>query len=194
MLVQNGSYLAAILLVFCLRSMKNDILGIASTGISGQHSRAVPSNRFIASKHEPVTTMPTTPASEVQFISEVRSGLLPAEAQRQVRDLATRLELTVAEIATVLATPERTFARRMSAKAAPGGPPLTKVQSERLLFLTRLAAHGLAVFEDQGKFNRWLRRPLALLQNQAPLQLLDTATGFRLIDQLLGRIEYGVYS
>lgn len=194
MLTQNGSYLAAILLVFCLRRMKNNVLGVASTGISGQHARAVPSNRFIASVHEPVATMPTTPASEVQFISEVRSGLLPAEAQRQVRDLAARLELTVAETAVVLATPERTFARRMSAKPAPSVPPLTKVQSERLLFLTRLAAHGLAVFEDQGKFNRWLRRPLALLQNQTPLQLLDTATGFRLIDQLLGRIEYGVYS
>ena len=174
--------------------MKNNILGAAATGISGQHSQAGPSSRFIALRDEPVAAMPTTPAAEVQFISEVRSGLLPAEAQRQVRALATRLELTVAETAVVLATPERTFARRMSAKPAPGGPPLTKVQSERLLFLTRLAAHGLAVFEDQGKFNRWLRRPLALLQNQAPLQLLDTATGFRLIDQLLGRIEFGVYS
>jgi len=102
--------------------------------------------------------------------------------------------LTVGEMALVLATPERTFARRLGAKPAEKAIPLTKVQSERLLLLNAVAAHGLAVFEDQGKFNRWLRRPLTMLQDQSPLQLLDTATGFRLIDQLLGRIEYGVYS
>jgi putative toxin-antitoxin system antitoxin component (TIGR02293 family) len=57
-----------------------------------------------------------------------------------------------------------------------------------------LDKHGVEVFEDQGKFNRWLRRPLPLLQQQSPLQLLDTVTGFRVVDQLLGRIAYGVYS
>ena len=91
----------------------------------------------------------------------------------------------------ILATAERTFARQLSADKALA---LTKAQAERLLLLQLLAAHGLDVFEDQGKFNRWLRRPLAVLQQQSPLQLLDTVTGFRVVDQLLGRIEYGVYS
>lgn len=70
---------------------------------------------------------------------------------------------------------------------------LNKVDSERLL-LKAPAAHGLRVFEDQGKFNRWLRRPLEILEGQSPLQLLDTATGFQVVDQLPGRIEDGVYS
>ena len=94
-------------------------------------------------------------------------------------------------MAAVLATSERTFARQLGAEQP---TPLTKAQAERLLLLQLLAKHGLAVFEDQGKFNRWLRRPLPLLQHESPLQLLDTVTGFRLIDQLVGRMEYGVYS
>ena len=64
----------------------------------------------------------------------------------------------------------------------------------RELLLQQLAEHGVDVFEDQGKFNRWLRRPLPLLANQSPLDLLDTASGFQVVDELLGRIEYGVYS
>ena len=162
--------------------------------MSSQHVNAAPNNRFVTTAQQPSTTVPNTPAAEVQFISEVRSGLLPDEAQRQVRELAIRMGLTVPEMAGVLATPGRAFARRQGVKSGDKASPLTKVQSERLLLLARVAAHGLAVFEDQGKFNRWLRRPLEMLQNQSPLQLLDTATGFRLVDQLLGRIEYGVYS
>ena len=76
----------------------------------------------------------------------------------------------------------------------PNSDELTKAESERLLLLQHLVAHGVDVFEDQGKFNRWLRRPLPLLDGQSPLQLLDTASGFQVVDELLGRIEYGVYS
>jgi putative toxin-antitoxin system antitoxin component (TIGR02293 family) len=174
--------------------MKNTVLGTTPTEvIGGQHSAAQPSNRFIATVREVNTSIPDSPSSEVKFISQVRSGLLPAEAQHQMRELAAKLNLTVREIAIILATPERSYARRL-VKAGDGIPPLTKVQAERLLLLQAVAAHGLAVFEDQGKFNRWLRRPLKLLQDQSPLQLLDTVTGFRLIDQVLGRMEYGVYS
>ena len=171
--------------------MKSLVTGSSVAPVGGGQQ---PSNHFVAIVTLPPLAIPDTPASEVQFISQVRAGLLPAAAQQQIRDLAARLDFTVGEMALVLATAERTFVRRLGAKPAEKALPLTKVQSERLLLLNAVAAHGLAVFEDQGKFNRWLRRPLTMLQDQSPIQLLDTATGFRLIDQLLGRIEYGVYS
>lgn len=175
--------------------MENTVSGMSSADVmGGQHnSNAQPSNRFIAAVRETGPSIPNSPSSEVQFISQVRSGLLPAEAQRQMRELATMLSLTVKEIATILATPERSYARHL-VKAGDAIPPLTTVQAERLLLLRAVASHGLSVFEDQGKFNRWLRRPLKLLQDQSPLQLLDTVTGFRLVDQVLGRMEQGVYS
>jgi putative toxin-antitoxin system antitoxin component (TIGR02293 family) len=107
----------------------------------------------------------------------------------EVRHVSRPLELTVRELAPILDTTERTLARRLE-----GAGELGKSESERLLLLRQLAAHGVDVFEDQGKFNRWLRRPLSLLGNQSPLDLLDTASGFQVVDELLGRIEYGVYS
>jgi putative toxin-antitoxin system antitoxin component (TIGR02293 family) len=119
-----------------------------------------------------------------ELIAQSRSGVTHAE----VRKLASLLELTIRELAILLSMNERTMARRLVSGS------LNKVESERLLLLKALAAHGLRVFEDQGKFNRWLRRPLEILEGQSPLQLLDTATGFQVVDQILGRIEYGVYS
>ncbi|GAB3806530.1 hypothetical protein GCM10028819_42060 [Spirosoma humi] len=119
-----------------------------------------------------------------ELIAQSRSGVAHAE----VRQLASLLELTIRELAILLSMNERTMARRLVSGS------LNKVESERLLLLKALAAHGLRVFEDQGKFNRWLRRPLEILESQSPLQLLDTATGFQVVDQILGRIEYGVYS
>ncbi|WP_375417684.1 antitoxin Xre/MbcA/ParS toxin-binding domain-containing protein [uncultured Hymenobacter sp.] len=119
------------------------------------------------------------------LIGRARAGL----ATTEVREISQQLELTVRELAPILDTTERTLARRLESEGE-----LSKSESERLLLLRQLTEHGVDVFEDQGKFNRWLRRPLPLLGNQSPLELLDTASGFQLVDELLGRIEYGVYS
>lgn len=119
------------------------------------------------------------------LIGRARAGM----AKTEVRNVSRQLELTVRELAPILDTTERTLARRLE-----GAGELGKSESERLLLLQQLAEHGVDVFEDQGKFNRWLRRPLALLEGQSPLELLDTASGFQVVDELLGRIEYGVYS
>ena len=66
---------------------------------------------------------------------------------------------------------------------------------ERFLLLQNLAAHGLLVFDGQpDAFADWLRSPLRELKSQPPLQLLTSISGFGLIDDVLTRIEYGVYS
>lgn len=119
------------------------------------------------------------------LIDRARTGLPTS----QLRAIGVRLALPVRELAPLLATTERTLARRLDQAGE-----LNKMESERLLLLQRLMEHGVDVFEDQDKFNRWLRRPLSLLGGQSPLELLDTASGFQVVDELLSRIEYGVYS
>ena len=122
--------------------------------------------------------------SDLDLIALSKTGL----ASRETAALAQRLELSGKEIARLLTLSPRTFHRRKPDDI------LDQVASERLLMLTRLADHGFAVFEEQGKFNRWLRRPLRILVNQAPLAILDTSQGIKMVDTLLGRIDYGVYS
>ncbi|RZK97497.1 MAG: DUF2384 domain-containing protein [Hymenobacter sp.] len=169
--------------------------GGTSASIGG-YTGPQPDNRITATPaiRDTITSVPVATAGGVRFVEQVRTGWPLEAGQQQVRQLAAKLDVTLHEMAMVLATAERTFARQLSAKPSEKTLVFTKAQAERLLLLQLLDNHGVEVFEDQGKFNRWLRRPLPLLQQQSPLQLLDTVTGFRVVDQLLGRIAYGVYS
>ena len=128
--------------------------------------------------------LPLVEISDLDLIALSKTGL----ASREMMALAERLDLSGKEIARLLTLSQRTFHRRKPEEL------LDQVASERLLMLTKLADHGFEVFEDQGKFNRWLRRPLRILSNQAPLDILDTSQGIKMVDTILGRIEYGVYS
>ena len=92
-------------------------------------------------------------------------------------------------MATVLQIAERTMHRFRSEGH------LDEQSGERLLLLENLAAHGLLVFDGRSDaFANWLRYPLRELREQAPLALLTTISGFGLVDDVLTRIEYGVYA
>jgi putative toxin-antitoxin system antitoxin component (TIGR02293 family) len=118
------------------------------------------------------------------LIEQAREGIPGQKAG----ELANRLELTDKEMAKILTLSLRTYHRRKE------NENLGLVASERLLLLHRLVDHGVDVFEDTGKFNRWLRRPLQILDGHAPLNLLDTSTGIGMVDTLLGRLKHGVFS
>ncbi|MFT4033519.1 MAG: MbcA/ParS/Xre antitoxin family protein, partial [Siphonobacter sp.] len=75
----------------------------------------------------------------------------------------------------------------------PPSQSLSTEVSERLLLLKNLLLHALDTFEGNAKtVLTWLRTPVAELENQTPLQLLDTVTGFGLVDDVLGRLDYGL--
>lgn len=124
------------------------------------------------------------PLTALQLIDRSRQGLMSTEAGH----IAGLLGVTDKEMARLLNQSVATFHRQ--AKAGRLDAPT----SEKLLLLGRLAGYGATVFQDQGKFNRWLRRPLRLLGDRSPLDLLDSPTGVQLIEDILGRIEYGIFS
>lgn len=123
----------------------------------------------------------TTP---LQLIDRSRQGLAGTETSK----VAGLLGVTDKEMARLLNQSVATLHRQVRASH------LDAPTSERLLLLTRLATYGEAVFQDKGKFTRWLRRPLRLLDDRSPLDLLDSSIGVQLVEDILGRIEYGVFS
>ena len=62
----------------------------------------------------------------------------------------------------------------------------------RLSRLLRIIEDTEAVFGDPAKAHTWLRRPSAVLDNEAPLDRLDTDIGTRQVEALLGRIAHGI--
>ncbi|WP_245565054.1 type II RES/Xre toxin-antitoxin system antitoxin [Spirosoma spitsbergense] len=138
----------------------------------------------IGTRQTEETIMFPVSLSPLQLIDRSRQGLAGAEAGR----IARLLGVSDKEMAPLLNQSIATFHRQSKSVR------LDAATSERLLLLGRLANYGATVFQDQGKFIRWLRRPLRLLGERSPLALLDSPTGVQLVEDILGRIEYGVFS
>lgn len=88
-----------------------------------------------------------------------------------------------------LVVPKRTLARRRSAKEL-----LTVEETDKALRLKRIAALAEHVFGDPAKAQRWLRKPKRSLKGEAPLAYLASENGARVVEEMLGRIEHGIYA
>ena len=117
-----------------------------------------------------------------QLRTRIKSGL----PYRSLESVCRRLQLTLPETATILHTPIRTLARRKRERK------LQAVESDRLVRLARVAAHAVAVFGDESRTAAWLRRPNRALGGEMPFRLLDTEVGTAQVEDVLGRIEYGI--
>jgi putative toxin-antitoxin system antitoxin component (TIGR02293 family) len=118
--------------------------------------------------------------------ADLRTRIQRGLPYRSLESVRQRLRLTLPEAATILHTPIRTLARRKRERR------LHAVESDRLVRLARVAAHAVAVFGDERTAADWLRRPNRALSGEMPLLLLDTEVGTAQVDEVLGRIEYGL--
>jgi putative toxin-antitoxin system antitoxin component (TIGR02293 family) len=67
-------------------------------------------------------------------------------------------------------------------------------ESDRLVRTARIVAWAIEVFGSREKAGAWLDRPNRALGGEKPLSLLDTEIGAEQIENVLGRMEHGVYS
>ena len=82
--------------------------------------------------------------------------------------------------------PERMQKRRRLKKE-----PLTIDESDRVVRLTRIQSMAEDVFGDADKANRWLREKLGILDGNPPLELAQTESGARVVEQILAKIDWG---
>lgn len=123
------------------------------------------------------------PASEYLVVKTSREGVMRSAAD-EISDL---VGLTDNEIAYVLGMTPRNLHRIQGEKR------LGTDASERLLLLRNVLIHALDTFEGKESVVRhWLRTPITSLNDQSPLQMMDTVTGFGLVDNVLGRLDYGL--
>lgn len=71
--------------------------------------------------------------------------------------------------------------------------PLELDHSSRIWKLAEILAKATSVFGSQQKAERWLDSPAQGLNGRRPVELLATQTGTELVEQLLERLDYGVY-
>ena len=88
-----------------------------------------------------------------------------------------------------LVAPRRTLERRIEQ-----GSPLSPVESDRVFRLERISTHAIRVFGNRDKAHRWLRKPCRALNGAVPLDLLASETGAYKVDEILTRIDFGMFS
>jgi putative toxin-antitoxin system antitoxin component (TIGR02293 family) len=103
--------------------------------------------------------------------------------------LALRLDLAQAEISEKIGIPRRTLSRRNAQDAR-----LTPAESDRTVRLAQVYANAAETLGSGDKAAAWLKTPNRALRGERPLDQLDTDPGVREVEDLLGRIAYGVYS
>jgi putative toxin-antitoxin system antitoxin component (TIGR02293 family) len=69
--------------------------------------------------------------------------------------------------------------------------PLTVEESDRAVRLVRIQTLAEETFADRAKANTWLRRPLAALDGEAPIEIAQTESGARVIETMLAKIAWG---
>lgn len=128
--------------------------------------------------------MPAQPSSSIDFILVSERGI----PKLSVENLAGVLDIPMAVMASLLNVSYKTLGRKKRTDF------LDELSSSMSIEIASTVAKGISVFEDRDKFNRWLQKENKALKGKKPFELLSTPTGIKLVNQILGRIEEGVYS
>lgn len=119
----------------------------------------------------------------------VRSDVEMAEAvalgfKVKAIDALRESGITEVDVGSVIVKP-RTLSRRAN------GDSLTVDESDRAARLARVLVLAKRTFADREKALRWLHRHLGALGGQAPMGLIRTDAGARVVENLLARIAWG---
>jgi putative toxin-antitoxin system antitoxin component (TIGR02293 family) len=119
-------------------------------------------------------------------VERVEEGLPLRALERLGKLLAFK---SLAETASLLLIPPRTFYHRKKAKR------LTPGESDRLLRAARIFGLAVDLFGgDREAARRWLQTPKRALGDATPLGYAATEVGAREVEDLIGRAEHGVFS
>jgi putative toxin-antitoxin system antitoxin component (TIGR02293 family) len=119
-----------------------------------------------------------------QQIERIHAGL----SFQAVQNLQKALDLPLEKMAAVLGMSRATLHRRKTQGK------IDQNESERLVRYQRLVEKADDVFGDVAGAREWLTHKQPGLGGAVPLDFARTEIGAREVENLLGRIEYGVYS
>src|ERR1700722_15745731 len=123
-----------------------------------------------------------SPVTEGDILRIVEGRLAPSVIKR-----LSALGLERSEIDAVV-IPTRTLQHRRSRRQK-----LTVEESDRVLRVIRVLSLTESIYGGRERALEWLRKPNARLDGRAPLSLLKTDTGSRIVEKLLIQIDDGMF-
>jgi putative toxin-antitoxin system antitoxin component (TIGR02293 family) len=107
---------------------------------------------------------------------------------KELEDLQASLDVPMQKLFLMLGISKATHHRRKASGKLNAG------ESDRVVRFARLMGKAIEVMESEENARRWLTSPQVGLGGAVPLAFAKTEVGAREVEDLLGRIEYGVYS
>ena len=123
-------------------------------------------------------------AASALLIESQKAGL----AVQELEVLRSSLDVPMERLAPMLGISKATLHRRKAAGH------LDQVESDRVVRFARLMGKAVEVLENEQNARQWLNSPQYGLGGAVPLEYAETEVGAREVEDLLGRIEHGVYS
>lgn len=146
-------------------------------GVVKYYTEAAPARTAVA---EPPAAYGYTPDT---LLKDIYHGLPFAELEA----LQVSLEVPLEKLAAMLGISKATLHRRKASGR------LDLAESDRVVRYARLMGLATQVLESPENARLWLSMPKKGLGGAIPLKYAETEFGARQVEDLLGRIEYGVY-
>ncbi len=124
-------------------------------------------------------------ADNLKLAKKVEAGFSFEALER----LGKTTGLSLERLRVAVGIAPRTLTRRKKEKK------LSPEESDRLVSVSRLLAQTFELFEGNIEAAmRWFQNPNRALGGQSPLQVAATETGAREVENLIGRLEHGVFT
>jgi putative toxin-antitoxin system antitoxin component (TIGR02293 family) len=143
----------------------------------------ITSQRSVLAKLKASKQIKTSSKALLEFDYLVREGF-----SSNMLDHAKKvLKVADVDFALALGVHQRTLQRNRKQNKR-----LSTTESDRLYRIVRIFAIASQVLEDDKLASNWLNSEQLGLGGRIPLEMLQTEAGAREVEDLLGRIEYGV--
>jgi putative toxin-antitoxin system antitoxin component (TIGR02293 family) len=134
---------------------------------------------------------PKTAAKPSGFAEEARpflhDDIVRGVPARRVQELIDRGVLPAKAVYRVV--PERTFKRRLAKREA-----LKPSEADAVARLLRVTEAAFKAFGEEDFARKWLNLPVPSLNGAIPIELAETDSGAREVEDVLGRFMHGIIS
>lgn len=131
---------------------------------------------------------PAKSRRKIESVLDVHRVLEAGIAGSAIRRLASLYDLSNDDLTRLLGVKLRTLQRREKQARLPQG------ETDRLWRAAVILGEATDVLGSRAKASSWLHRENRALAGMRPLDMLATEAGYEEVRNLLGRIEWGVWS
>ena len=121
--------------------------------------------------------------SDIDLIHLTRTGL----PKSVVATVSAVLGVSMEKMSSLLHVSHRTIQRKEDHEL------LNVYSTEQILEIATVISRGIEVLGTMENFTKWLHKEIRVLSYKKPIDFLDTSFGARLVKDILGRVEHGIY-